>query len=370
MQNSPKNRTERLRAGVLGTGKISAAYLNHARTFSDMEIIACADVRPEAAEAKAAEFGLEALTVDQLLADERLDLIINLTLPQTHASINRKILEAGKHAYSEKPFGVDFEEAVEVNQLATKLDLRVGCAPDTFLGGGQQMARKLVDDGWIGDVIAGTAFMMNPGPESWHPNPGFYYLKGGGPLLDMGPYYLTTLVNLLGPVESVVGMSRRSDSRLATCKEFYGEYLPVEVDTHVSAVLHFASGAIITLVMSFDVKGHGHAPIELYGTRGSLNVPDPNTFGGPVRIRYHRQEAVDVPLAHGYTENMRSIGAADLAAAVRQGRPHRASGDLALHVLDIMISIDRAASTGEAIRVKTTCQRPAALPLGLLPGTL
>jgi len=361
---------KKLQVGVIGCGNISGAYFAHAKHFDSMEIVACADIVPAAAKEKAKKFNIKAMTVNAILASKSIDIILNLTLPQTHASVNLKALKAGKHVYCEKPFGLNMAESQEVLAYAKKANLLVGCAPDTFLGAGHQTARKMIDDGWLGNIISGTAFMMCPGHESWHPNPGFYYLKGGGPVLDMGPYYVTALVNMLGPVQTVTAMASMSGERTATCDEKKGEKLPVEVNTHVAGTLQFKSGAIITMVMSFDTIRGEHKPIELHGTLASMQVPDPNGFGGPVMYKSKRNKNIEVPLSHIYKDNSRSIGLADMACSVQNGTEHRASGKLANHVLDVMLSLDESAKQKKHINIKSTCSRPRALPLGLMDGQL
>lgn len=359
------------RAGIIGCGNISQAYFTAIAKLNDLEIVACADMKMAAAQAKATEHGLDALSVAELLARADIDVVINLTLPQTHASVNTDILNAGKHAYCEKPFAVTREEGQAVLALALSKGLRVGCAPDTFLGGGLQTARKLIDDGAIGRPVSGTAFMACPGHESWHPNPGFYYLNGGGPLFDMGPYYITALVNMLGPVAEVAALnSRKADERVATSEGAAGQKLSVEIDTHVSSILRFESGAVITMVMSFDVHKHTGHNIEIHGTDGSLSVPDPNHFDGTVRLAKAGGDWEDIPLTHGHTDNMRGIGPTDLAVAAQKDRAHRCSGDLAYHVLDVMHAIVEASELKKHVAVASRCDRPAALPVGLAQGAL
>jgi len=360
--------------GVIGCGNISEAYFSAAKTFKMMTYSYCADQNPAAAKAKAEAYGSKAVTVAELLANPDIEVVLNLTTPQAHSEIDRLALEAGKHVYAEKPFGIDLQAGREVIELAKKKNLRVGSAPDTFLGGGMQTCRKLIDDGWIGRPLSGTAFMMCPGHEAWHPNPGFYYQKGGGPLFDMGPYYLTALVNLLGPVRQVTAMAGRGfPERTCTSEDRFGDRLPVEIDTHITGVLRFVSGALVTLIMSFDVIKH-HCPcLEIHGTAGSLFCPDPNCFGGPVQYTSfdgRNQAWQDIPLPFGYTENSRSIGLADMVDAIRNQRPHRANGDLAFHVLETMCGLETAAATGNAVTIASTCERPAPLPLGLLKGNV
>ncbi len=360
--------------GIIGCGKISQAYFNGAKTFEVLKMVGCADLNMNVAKAKAEENNCQAMSVDELLAHPEIDLVINLTIPAAHAAVSQQVLNAGKHVYCEKPLTVELDEAKAVLELAEKKGLLVGCAPDTFLGAGHQTCRKLIDEHAIGRVVSGTAHMMGRGPEGWHPNPGFYYLKGGGPVLDMAPYYLTALVNLIGPVKRVCAMTSKAfKERIAGCEERKGEVLPVEVSTHASATLEFHSGAIITAVFSFDVPKHSHSPIELYGTEGSLKAPDPNTFGGPVSL-YQMSDAdagwQEKELSHIYEENMRSIGAADMACSILTGRPYRASGLLAYHVLEIMHAFEQSSETGTAIEIQSQPERPAALPVDLSQGEL
>lgn len=361
-----------IKVGIIGCGAISNAYLNAAKTFEVIDIVAGADINMDVAKAKAEEHNIKAVPVDEILADPEIKIILNLTIPQAHAEINIRALEAGKHAYCEKPFAVTREEGQGVLELAKEKGLMTGCAPDTFLGGGIQTCRKLIDDGVIGKPIAGTAFMMCHGHERWHPNPGFYYLNGGGPMFDMGPYYLTALVNLLGPVKRVSACTAKTfEERTCTCEARYGEILPVEVNTHVAGTMEFVSGAIITIVMSFDVWLHSNKCIELHGTEGSMEVPNPNTFGGPVNVSKPNvvgwQEYV---LTHGYSDNMRSIGVADMAYAIQSGRKNRCSGELAYHILDVMHAFDESSESGTHIMIESTCERPEPFPLGLKNGQL
>jgi predicted dehydrogenase len=362
----------RIGVGIIGCGCISQAYFNGAEQFDVLNIIACADINMAAARAKAEENGCIAQSVDELLANDDISLVINLTIPAVHAEVSMQILNAGKHVYCEKPLAVELKDGRQIMELARQKDLYVGCAPDTFLGAGLQTCRKLLDDGWIGKVTSGTAFMLSPGVESWHPNPGFYYQPGGGPLFDMGPYYLTALVHLLGPVKRVCAITSQARAqRIATCSEHYGEVLPVDVQTHYSGTLEFHSGAVITMTVSFDVYAHGHSPIELYGLNGSIKVPDPNTFSGPVNIFTNAAgEWKEQNLSHIYSDNMRGIGAADMAVAILEKREARASGERALHVLEIMHAFEQSDKTGTHVEIQTKPAQPAALPLGLRHGTV
>ncbi len=370
--NTPTTTLPATRVGLIGCGKIAQAYFNGAKTFPHLALVACADINPEAARQKAEENNCRALSVDELIADPTIDLVINLTIPAAHVEISRRIIEAGKDVYSEKPLGIALEPARDLLALARRKGRLVGCAPDTFFGAGLQTCRDIVDSGSIGRIVSGTAFMLSPGVESWHPNPGFFYLEGGGPVLDMGPYYLTALVHLIGPVKRVSAMTTRTfATRTATSEARFGEVFPVEVDTHATALLEFHSGAIITAAFSFDVTAHTHRPIELYGTEGSLQVPDPNTFNGPVNV-YQKalREWKIADLRPLYRENHRGIGVADMAAARHLGRPHRASGELALHVLEVMRAIDSAATAGNTVPITSRPERPASLPEGLAVGAL
>lgn len=358
----------KVKVGIIGTGTISGIYFKAGKTFDILDIVACADLDIGRAKAKAEEHNIaKAYTPQELLADPDIDIVINLTIPKAHAEVCLDALEAGKHVYVEKPLAVTREDGMRIKQLAKQKGLLVGGAPDTFLGGGIQTCRKLIDDGWIGEPIAATAFMMNHGHERWHPDPDFYYQIGGGPLFDMGPYYLTALINLIGPIRRVTGAARVTfPERTITSEPRHGQKIQVETPTHIAGLLDFENGAIGTIITSFDVWGSQLPRIEIYGSEGSLVVPDPNTFGGPVLVR--RQGAADwseVPLTHGFTENSRGLGVADMAHALLSSRPHRANGDLTYHVLDVMHAILDSSTAGQHVQVESTCAKPAALPLGL-----
>jgi len=359
--------------GVIGCGNISTKYLEAMKLFPVLELKAVADMRSAAAEQRAAQYGVPGLRVDQMLKRDDIEIVVNLTVPLAHTDVSLAVLNAGKHVHSEKPLGIDTVEARKVMELAERKGLRVGCAPDTFLGGGHQTARKLIDDGAIGTPVAGSAFFGCPGHESWHPAPGFYYLRGGGPMLDMGPYYIADLVQLLGPVASVMGSTARPRAeRVVTSQPMNGALIPVEVDTHVAGTLEFESGAVISITMSFDVPQHAHAPIEIYGDKASMLVPDPNKFGGEVKLAKPRaKEWENVPLTHGHAEGeFRSIGVADLATALVMNRPHRASGALAFHVLEVMEAFGTSAREGRRVAIESRVERPAALPAGRAVGQI
>jgi predicted dehydrogenase len=362
-----------VKIGVIGCGNISPIYLKNGKRFQVLDIVACADLIMERAESRAAEFGVSrACTVEELLADPEIQIVINLTIPNAHAEVGLAVLEAGKSVYNEKPLAVSREDGRRMLEIAARKGLLVGGAPDTFLGAGIQTCRKLIDDGWIGEPIAATAFMTNHGHESWHPDPEFYYKAGGGPMFDMGPYYLTALVNLVGPVRRVTGSTRITFAeRTITSQPKQGTKIQVDVPTNVVGVLDFQNGSIGTIITTFDVWGAQLPRIEIYGSEGSLSVPDPNTFGGPVRVlRAGSREWHDVPLTYGYAENSRGLGVADMASALCSGRPHRANGNLTYHVLDIMHAIHDASRLGQHIELQSTCERPASLPLGLPEGAV
>jgi predicted dehydrogenase len=358
--------------GLIGCGVISGAYLKAASTFPILDVRAVADIDPKAARARADEFGLRAVSVDELLADPEIEIVVNLTVPKAHVEVAMRALDAGKHVHSEKPLGVTTEEARPLLRKAAQKKLRLGSAPDTFLGGAHQTCRKLVDEGKIGTPIAGTAFFMCPGHERWHPSPAFYYLAGGGPMLDMGPYYITALVNLLGPVARVAGAASRIRSeRLITSKPLAGTQIPVETSTHVAGSLVFACGAIVTIAMSFDVARHRHRPIELYGSEATLSVPDPNYFGGTIELATAKSDWKEMKTQHIYADgNYRIIGVADMAHALRSDRPHRANGDLAFHVLEVMQAFQKSSDSGRQVAISSRPERPAMLPTRLTQGRL
>ena len=336
------------KVGIIGCGNISGIYLqNLCHTFKNVDLVACSDLNMETAQAKVQEKnddgslkypGVKAMTVEELLADDEIKIVVNLTTPQSHFNVAMNAINSGKSVHNEKPLTLSLEEGQKLLAAANEKGVRIGCAPDTFMGAGIQTCRKLIEDGWIGTPTSVTAFMCCPGHESWHPNPAFYYLRGGGPMFDMGPYYLTALVHMLGSVDHVAGMTGMAkEQRTCTSKARNGELLPVEVPTHVTGLLRFHSGTIGTLINSFDVVGHHLPNIEVHGTIGSLRVPDPNNFGGTVEYkRFGQKDWKEVPLTHNYSDNSRGIGVADMAQAITDSTRHRANGQLAYHVLEIM----------------------------------
>jgi predicted dehydrogenase len=374
---------EPLRVGVLGCGNISDAYLSRAPEFADLEVVACADRDADRAAAQAAKYGVRAMAPDDLLADAEIGLVVNLTPPLAHFEVGLAALEAGKHLYAEKPLAVTLEEARGLSGAAEAAGLRLGSAPDTFLGGGHQNARRLLDEGAIGRPIAGTICFATHGMEHWHPDPAFFFRRGGGPVLDMGAYYVGALVNLIGPVTHVTAMAGRGYAdRLVTSEgPRTGQRLPVEVDTHVSGALEFACGAIVTIVMSWDVWVETPFRLELYGESGTMVLPDPNFFGGATRVSrnggpFETIEPEGLPYARPNrvttrgtdVADYRIIGVADMAQAIREGRPHRCSGDLALHVLEVLTALERSAREGAHVSIVSRCERPSPLETPFLGG--
>ncbi|WP_329125669.1 Gfo/Idh/MocA family protein [Streptomyces sp. NBC_01465] len=352
---------EPLRIGMVGAGKISGAYLDTFVKSDSVRLTAVTDLDPHRARTAADRIpGAEvAGSLAELVVRDDVDAVLNLTVPAVHAQVALAALAAGKHVYGEKPLAATREEADAILAAARAGGLRVGCAPDTVLGTGTQTARKAVDDGLIGRPVAATAFMASAGPESWHPDPEFYYRPGGGPLLDMGPYYLSSLVHVLGPVVRVTGAaSRTRTERDIGSGPRAGTHFPVEVDTHVTGVLEHAGGALTTLLMSFDIQAARLPRIEVHGTGGSLSVPDPNGFDG--LVEYHRAggEWQLLPVSAGYRGAGRGTGLVDLADALSAGRPHRASAGLSRHVLDVMLTLLDAAREGAALSVRSSCERP------------
>jgi predicted dehydrogenase len=366
---------EKVRVGVIGTGAISGAYLGMAKNFPIVEIAACADLNLDAARKKAAEFQVpRACSVDELLSDPSIELVLNLTVPKAHVPVALRAIEAGKHTYAEKPLGIDRAEAKKLLEVAAKKSRRIGCAPDTFMGAGIQTARKQIEQGAIGRPVAFTAFMMCPGHESWHPNPQFYYEVGGGPMFDMGPYYLTALLNLLGPVKKITALAGiEIPDRTITSEPLKGTKIHVDTPDHIAGVMEFQSGAIGTIIQSFATRfGEfgGKQPITIFGTEGTLKVPDPNTFDGPVSLRRIGDDAWrEVPheFVAGYG---RSVGLADMAYAIRSGRRHRASGEQAFAVLDLMAGFLDSANSGQAFAPVAPYEKPAPMPVHLPFGTL
>jgi predicted dehydrogenase len=362
---------KKVKVGIIGCGNISPVYFAACKRMEALELIGCADVVLERAQARAAEHNTTAYTVDNLIEKSDAEMLINLTIPAAHGDIGLRVLAAGKNLYNEKPLALDREQAKAMLALAKDKGLRVGGAPDTFMGAGLQTCRKLIDDGMIGRPLAATAWMLGHGPEGWHPDPEFFYAPGGGPMFDMGPYYVTALVALLGSVKRATGSagSAFGERRIGSGAR-KGNIINVQIPTHIAGVLDFEGGAIGTLVTSFDIQGW-EVGIHIYGTEGTMYLPDPNGFGGPVKVKpAGAQEFANYHLTHSYESQSRGLGVADMAYAMRSGRAHRASGELCYHVLDVMHAIHDASRDGRHILLDSGVPRPAPLPQGLKDGTL
>jgi predicted dehydrogenase len=365
----------KLRIGVVGCGNISMAYLRNAPLFRGVAITACADISADAADSRAAQFNLRAMHVGALIADPGIDLVLNLTIPAAHFDISLQALSAGKHVFTEKPLAVTAKAGRELVAIAASRGLALGSAPDTFLGAAGRHARRLMESGAIGAPVTGTAFMMGRGMEHWHPDPSFYYQPGAGPVMDMGPYYLTMMVNLMGPVRRVqaVAASGQLERLITADGPKKGTRFKVGTPTSVLSLLEFSCGAIVTFGASWDVFRHSNHPIEIHGAKGSLRLPDPDTFGGVVALSHQGaawKETDTASLPYGMPNwpvnapdraNYRMLGLADLARGLTEGRPARASGDLALHVLEVMEAILRAGETGTAQTVPGAAMQPKEL---------
>ena len=350
-----------IRVGIIGAGNIFPAYLNTLRKQRKVRFIGIADIQPAVAQARAAEFGLKAMTVDELLASPA-QVVLNITPPLAHHAVGMAVLNAGKHLFNEKPLAATFAQGRELVALAAAKNLRLGCAPDTVLGAGSQTVRALVDAGAVGRIVGGSAHFMNHGPDHWHPNPDFFYGQGAGPLHDMGPYYISHLVHHLGPVAELNATARITwTERIVPRGANAGRRIKVEVPTTVVSRLRFASGAEVSLTVSFDVWKHQHTPIELHGEHGTILGHDPNKFGGTVRWSQQDGDWQTVRERRPYTANSRGIGLLDLALAIEQGRPHRCNEALALHVLEVMDKSLESAALARALALTTSCERPEAL---------
>jgi predicted dehydrogenase len=368
----------RIDIGIIGCGNISHSYLKGAARSDLVRVKCVADLHLEAAQEKGAEYGVPAVTVDRLLSDPDIQIIINLTVPLAHAPVSLQVVEAGKHVYSEKPLATRRAEAEALMLAAAAKGVRVGCAPDTFLGAGHQACRRAIDAGEIGRPIAGSAFFATHGMEHWHPNPEFFFKRGGGPMLDVGPYYITQLVNLLGPVARVAAQTTvGSATRTISSDPLKGSIIQVDVATTVNGVLSFANGANVTITTSWDVWGHRRVPFEIYGSEGSMLVPDPNFFGGepmltkrdgdwkPIDISAHPFGKPNRSMKSGAeVADYRIVGLLDMAAAIRDDHPHRTSGGLAMHVLEVLCAFEQSSAEGRHVMIETSCERPEPLPLG------
>jgi predicted dehydrogenase len=353
-----------LRVGMIGVGTISAQYLEQFPRLPGVELVAVADLDRDRAATVAAAHGVRALEVDELLADPEIDVVLNLTIPAAHVELARRALASGKHVYSEKPFGLTVAEATALARPRTD-GLRVGSAPDTVLGTGVQTARRALDDGLIGEPVGASVHWSSAGHEAWHPAPAFYYQPGGGPLFDMGPYYLSSLVTLFGPVERVAGFAGRSArERRVAQGPLAGSPVSVDVDTHVTAILEHAGGITSTVTVSFEIWATRSPLFEVYGTAGSLQMPDPNQFSDTVSVwTVDDPEWRELPESAGYQRAGRGVGLADLAEAIADGTAHRASGELAFHVLEIMEAVLIASAEHRVVELLSTVERPDAVPL-------
>jgi predicted dehydrogenase len=366
---------DKIKIGIVGCGDISGIYLtNITRLFKEIEIAGVCDLIVERAENAVTQYKLPRRYNDmrEMFADPEVDIVLNLTRPYEHFGVSMAAIQAGKHVYSEKPLGATLEEGEKLRAAALEKGVKIGGAPDTFLGAGIQTCRKLIDDGYIGTPVGATAFMMCRGHETWHPDPEFYYKFGGGPMMDMGPYYVTALVNLLGPVKAVSGMAKASfPTRTITSQPHYGTVVNVEIFTYVTGLLQFASGAVGTIITTFDVYAAKLPVVEIYGSEGTLSVPDPNTFGGPVMLyRPERREFMEFPLTFGYAENSRGLGLADMAKALQTGRVSRAGVNLTFHVLEVMTGFTRAAEAGKQVDIGSAPERPAPMAKQMMKGIM
>jgi predicted dehydrogenase len=357
------------RIGLVGCGKISPLYMATAKKFPILEIAACADLNPAAAQKLAKDFKIpRILSPQELLADPEIDIVLNLTVPKAHAEVSLAALSAGKHVYTEKPLGITRREGAAILEAAQKNKKLICGAPDTFLGSGQQTARRAIDSGLIGRPLAFTAFMMCPGHESWHPSPEFYYEQGGGPMLDMGPYYLTSLLNLLGPVKRLTALATIAiPDRQITSKPKRGKRMKVETPDHIVGSIEFEQGAVGTIVTSFATHFPQHNtenPITIFGTEGTLLVPDPNCFEGAVHVRKTSERKFKKLKPVWKHKYQRSAGLADMAQAIQSQRPPRCGGDQLFAVLDLMLGFLDSSTTGTDFRPTTPYARPPALPEG------
>lgn len=380
-----------VKIGIVGCGNICDIYFENIAKFKNIEVYGCADIDENRSREKAEQYGCKSMGVDAMINDANVDIVLNLTIPQAHYEVDMKALNAGKHVYSEKPLAIEMKDAKEIMELAQKKNLLVGCAPDTFLGARHQTIKKLIDDGWIGRPVAATAFMVCHGHETWHPNPEFYYKNGAGPLFDMGPYYFTALVSMLGPVKRISGaVSQAYQKRLITSQPLAGKEIEVEVPTHVSGNLEFENGVVTTIIMSFDIWDSYLPRYEIYGTEGSVSMTDPDPLAGPDifhgETRLRRKDETDwsgnpatlglprkeeltpwaiIPPCYDYNSNSRGLGLSDMARAIRKGGDFRANGQMAYHVLEIMHGLYDSAESGKYYTMTTTCKMPELMPVNL-----
>jgi len=366
---------DKTRIGIVGCGDISGIYLkNLTNLFREVEVTHVCDVIEERAKAAAKEYSVARYStrMEELIEDPNVDIVLNLGRALDHYGITEAALKAGKPVYSEKPLGINYEEGKKLLELSKEKGIPLGCAPDTFLGSSLQTSRKLIESGMIGEVIGASAFMVCRGHESWHPNPGFYYQPGGGPMLDMGPYYITALVNLLGGVRRVTGMAKKSFAkRIITSKPHFGETIDVEVDTYVNGLMEFESGAIASILTTFDVYDSQSPYIEIYGSEGTLQIPDPDCFSGEIKLYRPETKCYStIPDLFPYAGNSRGLGWADMAKAIRTGREIRADASRALHVLEVMCGFIRSSEEKRHIEIETVFTKPKPMCSTQLEGIL
>ena len=367
--------------GVIGCGNILETYLRSQQYFNNLNFVSCADINVDLAKKTASEYNLKSQTVNELLNDEQIDVILNITIPQAHYEVSKSILQAGKHVYSEKPMSIKYEEAKELLQFAKEKNLYFGNAPDTFLGGGGQLTRQKIDNGEIGEVLSGNFIFAFPGVQDFHPNPESWFQDGGGPVIDMGPYFFTTLVNLLGPAKNIRSRGVKFfDEREYKAGPNKGKTFNVNVPTTFMLSLEFQNNSVIQGFISFDVLNHKRNHMELYGTSGSIIVPDPNMFGGPVETskelgsKWIADSVEDKPL--GKTNivnhsgrsneapkqaNYRGIGLSEMIHSIENQSQHICNGELALHVLDIIECASLSSDNKSEVELRTTCDKPRAL---------
>ena len=364
-----------IKVGMVGVGCISGIYLKNFRDhFHEVQLVAVCDLIRERAEKAQKEYNIPKRydTMEELFADPEIDMVLNLTRPYQHYEVSKAALLAGKHVYSEKPLGADLAEGEELVRLAAERGLMIGGAPDTFMGAGIQTCRSLIDSGVIGEPIGGRFVVASHGMESWHPDPDFYYQRGGGPLFDMGPYYITAMINLLGGVKQVYGTHHTSYAqRLITAEPHVGEIIQVNTPTHIDSILTLDSGIHVSMLMSFDIYQSKQTNIEIYGTKGTLYVPDPNCFGGTITFfDGETKELTEYPMTFDYDVNSRCLGLADMAKALESGRNGRTTSKQTFHVLEVMAGIMKSAETGVPYVLKSHFEREAPMDPTLPHGVL
>ncbi len=381
---------KKFKIGVVGCGNISDIYLTNLKKFNNTEVVAVSDIKVDTMKAQAEKYEIKKMySVAEMMADDEIEVVLILTNPKSHCEISLAALNANKHVYTEKSLGINVLEGEQIINTAKEKKLYVGCAPDTFMGGRLQTARKLIDDGFIGKVIGATAFMACHGHEAWHPSPEFYYKIGAGPMFDMGPYYVTALISLLGPATRVCGSAQKSfASRTITSEPLYGKEIEVDVPTHINGIIEFAKGASASIITSFDVWDSTLPRLEFYGSEGTLALTEadplggPNIYDGKILLRRKeedlwngyptqvpRREAPpfrEMPILFGYNENSRGLGLADMCNAIQTGSKSRANGDMALHALEIMEGIHTAAETGKYHEIINSCEQPLPMQLSTI----